>query len=62
MTSTIHGLELKYAAGAALVSDGTQIEGYASLFGVTDQGGDIVLRGAYDASLKRLAARGDNVD
>ncbi|MBD9525589.1 HK97 family phage prohead protease [Paracoccus sp. PAR01] len=54
-------MELKYAAGAQIVSDGAQIEGYASLFGLTDQGGDIVQKGAYAASLKRLAARGDKV-
>ena len=54
MNSKDYGLELKYASGAQLVSDGTQIEGYASLFGLTDQGGDIVRKGAYAASLKRL--------
>lgn len=61
MNAKDHGLELKYAPGAALVSDGTRIEGYASLFGLTDQGGDIVVKGAYGASLKRLSARGDKV-
>ena len=61
MNSKDYGLELKYAAGAQLVSDGAQIEGYASLFGLTDQGGDIVQKGAYAASLKRLEARGDKV-
>ncbi len=61
MNSKDYELELKYASGAALVSDGTGIEGYASLFGLTDQGGDIVVRGAYAASLKRLEARGDKV-
>lgn len=61
MHSKDYGLELKYAAGAALVSDGTQLEGYASLFGLADQGGDIVVKGAYAASLKRLEARGDKV-
>lgn len=54
-------LELKYAAGSRISSDGSRIEGHASLFGVTDQGGDVVLKGAYDASLARLAARGDRV-
>ena len=44
-----------------MVSDGTLIEGYASLFGLADQGGDIVQRGAYGASLKRLDERGDKV-
>lgn len=52
---------MKYASGAQIVSDGTQIEGYASLFGLTDQGGDVVQKGAYAASLTRLAARGDKV-
>ena len=61
MNSKDYGLELKYAAGSALVSDGTQLEGHASLFGLVDQGGDVVVRGAYAASLKRLAARGDKV-
>ena len=40
------------------VTEGTRIEGYASLFGACDQGGDIVTTGAYDASLQRLAAEG----
>ena len=61
MNSKDYGLELKFAPGAQLVSDGAQIEGYASLFGLTDQGGDIVQKGAYAASLKRLAMRGDKV-
>ncbi|SMO96977.1 HK97 family phage prohead protease [Paracoccus laeviglucosivorans] len=61
MNSKDYGLELKFSAGAQIVSDGTQIEGYASLFGVTDQGGDVVAKGAYAASLARLAARGDKV-
>lgn len=33
------------------------IEGYASLFGEVDQGGDIVAPGAYGASLVKLAAQ-----
>lgn len=61
MNSKDYGLELKYAPGSSLVSDGTRIEGYASLFGLTDQSGDVVVKGAYAASLKRLAARGDRV-
>ena len=36
-----------------VVTDGTVIEGYASLFDQKDQGGDRVAPGAYDASLKR---------
>ncbi len=61
MNSKDYGLELKFAAGSSLILDGTRIEGYASLFGVTDQGGDVVLRGAYAESLRRLAVRGDRV-
>lgn len=33
------------------------IEGYASLFGEVDQGGDVVASGAYGASLAKLAAQ-----
>ena len=44
-------------AGAALSAIGVDgaFEGYASLFGVADQSGDVVMRGAFRAS---LAARG----
>lgn len=56
------GLELKFSGGAApRLSDGSVIEGYASLFGVADQGGDVVLPGAYAAGLKRLAEKGGRV-
>lgn len=57
------GLEHKFARlGEDLtVTDGVQIEGYASLFGHVDQGGDIVQAGAYGASLKRLATGGRQV-
>lgn len=55
-------LERKFTRSAAgLVVAGAQIEGYASVFGVADQGGDVVLRGAYTGSLKRLAASGRRV-
>jgi len=37
-------------------SDG-RVEGYASLFGVPDHGGDVVMPGAFAASLKRRAPR-----
>lgn len=40
------------------VSDGQVVAGYASLFGKRDQGGDVVLKGAYAGSLKALAASG----
>lgn len=40
---------------------GRVVEGYASLFGLSDQGGDIVLKGAYASSLARLARDGVKV-
>jgi len=48
-----HGLEHKFARfGDTLeVQDGTIIQGYASHFGATDKGGDVVSKGAYAASL-----------
>jgi uncharacterized protein len=44
-----------------VVTDGTGIEGYASIFGRQDQGGDVVGRGAYAASLAALAGAGRRV-
>lgn len=41
-----------------VVTDGTQVEGYASLFGKRDQGGDVVQKGAYAGSLSRLTTQG----
>ena len=51
-------LETKFARfdTGLSVTDGQVIEGYASLFGACDQGGDVVAEGAYAASLKRLTA------
>ena len=46
----------KSLADVAVAADGTQVQGYASLWGAEDQGGDIVERGAYAASLARLRA------
>lgn len=43
------------------VDGGCNISGYASLFGVTDQGGDRVAPGAFAASLARLQAKGGKV-
>ena len=56
-------LEHKFCriGGEVTVTDGTVIEGYASLFGAVDQGGDVVEKGAYGASLKRMAAAGGRV-
>ena len=57
------GLEHKFARfGDTLsVQDGTRIEGYASLFGAKDQGGDVVSKGAYATSLNRMANEGRNI-
>jgi HK97 family phage prohead protease len=58
------GLETKFArfdAGDLTVRGGREIAGYASLFGTCDQGGDIVERGAYAASLGRMAEGGRRV-
>lgn len=57
------GLERKFCRfdEDLAVKDGTVIEGYASLFGDQDRGGDIVEPGAYAESLKRLAAEGRQV-
>ncbi len=41
--------------------EGRLIEGYASLFGACDQGGDVVAKGAYARSLKALAGEGRSV-
>ena len=55
-------LETKYCAlGEDLALKDCQIEGYASLFGDQDRGGDIVAPGAYGASLERLASEGRKV-
>ncbi|RYH11186.1 HK97 family phage prohead protease [Tropicimonas sp. IMCC6043] len=50
------GLERKFCQLEAnlTVRDGSVIEGYASLFGLKDQGNDIVQPGAYRASLQAL--------
>ncbi|MBU2982739.1 HK97 family phage prohead protease [Lentibacter algarum] len=57
------GLEQKFCQFDAelTVTDGTTIEGYASLFGACDQGGDVVAKGAYAASLKALLKEGRSV-
>lgn len=57
------GLETKFArfGDGIEVQNGHLIEGYASLFGACDQGGDVVSRGAYAASLKAISADGRRV-
>ncbi len=57
------GLEHKFCKSDAMltVTDGTLVEGYASLFGKADQGGDIVQPGAYGQSLDVLQTTGRRV-
>ncbi len=57
------GLETKFArfGDGLVISDDAVIEGYASLFGQVDQGGDCVQPGAYALSLKALSAAGRRV-
>jgi hypothetical protein len=43
------------------ITDGLTIEGYASVFGQRDQGGDVVQRGAYRASLAAMAKAGRRI-
>jgi HK97 family phage prohead protease len=52
------GLETKFVSveGLAAAEDG-RLEGYASLFDVVDQGGDVVAPGAFAASLLRAGRR-----
>ena len=54
------GLEHKFCRfdGDVSLEEGCRIEGYASLFGRTDQGGDVVAPGAYKHSLERLNGAG----
>ncbi len=61
MTQT--GLEHKFCRfdGDMQVDDSLVIEGYASLFGDADQGGDIVTKGAYAASLARMQSEGRQI-
>lgn len=44
-----------------VLGEGSVIAGYASVFGVRDRGGDVVMPGAYAASLARMAASGGRV-
>ena len=54
-------LEFKFTQPGVAVSEGSKIQGYASVFGVRDRGGDIVMPGAYAASLARMASTGGRV-
>ncbi|MDP3959833.1 MAG: HK97 family phage prohead protease [Pseudorhodobacter sp.] len=44
-----------------VLTDGSLVQGYASVFGRRDQGGDVVQAGAYGTSLRALAAAGRRV-
>ena len=57
------GLEHKFArfGEAVQITDGAVIQGYASLFGEADQGGDVVQAGAYAQSLSAQGAAGRQV-
>jgi hypothetical protein len=60
------GLETKYArlGDDVRVTGGGEamsLEGYASLFGRVDQGGDVVMPGAYARSLAALSAEGGRI-
>jgi HK97 family phage prohead protease len=59
----ITGLERKFQQfdETLKVTDGTVIEGYASLFDKTDQGGDVVAPGAYQRSLAAIEDEGRRV-
>ncbi|MBZ4024033.1 peptidase U35 [Rhodobacter sp. TJ_12] len=63
METDDYGLERKFCRGVKPVqlAEGLRIEGYASLFGEPDRGGDVVQPGAYADSLARIAARGGSV-
>ncbi|WP_413788579.1 HK97 family phage prohead protease [Paludibacillus litoralis] len=58
---TPFGLETKFIALDREAATGAEIGGYASLFGVADQNGDVVEPGAFAASLQRLARQGRSV-
>ena len=57
------GLEHKFCrlGDEIQVIDGVEIAGYASLFGLTDQGGDVVQAGAYAKSLEDLSSANRSV-
>jgi hypothetical protein len=60
MTAALETKFHRFDSGLGLRGD-TEIAGYASVFGVADQGGDLVQRGAFAASLGRNAAAGRTV-
>jgi len=63
MDGQIADLERKYCEGkdGVALTGATEISGYASLFGVPDGGGDVVMPGAYAACLAALGRAGRRV-
>lgn len=63
----MEALETKFhrpAAGLALSDEAAgavSVQGYASVFGIRDRGGDVVAPGAYAAALSRMAGQGERV-
>ena len=57
------GLEMKYTSLSSLSETGEvgRLKGYASRFGEPDQSGDVVVQGAFAASLERLSKAGRSV-
>lgn len=63
LSAALPALERKFMAfdAVAEVEGGTEISGYASLFGSVDQGGDVVQAGAYATSLKAVKGAGRSI-
>ncbi|MFS4439067.1 HK97 family phage prohead protease [Paracoccaceae bacterium GXU_MW_L88] len=60
--SPMPGLEVKFQRlEPGALGEGAEIAGYASVFGIADQGGDRVMPGAFAAGLGRLKAEGRSV-
>ena len=58
----VASLERKFSGpGVALEVRDTEVEGYASIFDIRDQSGDVVSKGAYANCLKQLARNGRKV-
>ena len=56
-------LETKFCSfgGDVGLKNGSEITGYASLFGAEDQGGDAVQKGAFKSCLRRISGTGSKV-
>ena len=51
-------LEVKFAGSDLMPDESGAIEGYASVFGAVDKGGDVVAKGAYRKSLAAMKSSG----